>query len=143
MKYNSFLNVGKIMAGNKSININTSINTSTIKIDVPTMKLSIQDYHLNYHVKLNNQLKTLENELDELDKNILDLENKNAVLNVMLNNKFGTNINTKNDKLNNEKFLLNTRTISHIKSKKETIQGIIEKTNIYNEKNKILYSKTI
>jgi hypothetical protein len=125
MNYDVFLKLGNVMVENK---IYTFIFEDAIK-------LPIEECKIRYELKLNQQLVELSVELDELETNIIDLENKNKILNIFLNNKFGKSINYKMHSLNSEKLRVNEHTLLHINEYKQLLEEIIERIIHYKTNN--------
>lgn len=125
MNYDVFLKLGNLMVENKMY----------IFIFEDAIKLPIEEYKIRYELKLNQQLVELRVELDELEMNIIDLENKNKILNIFLNNKFGKSINYKMHSLNSEKLRVNEYTLLHINEYKKLLEQILEKITHYKTNN--------
>jgi len=118
-----FVKLGKLV---ESQNVELSMSTKH--------NLTLKELTDRYRLRLDEQLRSLKKELDELELNIARLYQKNSVLHIMLDEKFGKRINKKLYDLNIEKVHLNETTISHLQYKKEQILKTIEKTNIYKSK---------
>ncbi len=121
-----FLKLGKLMVDNKYINNlpqKSSINN-----------FNIQEYKINYELKLNQQLVSLKLEIDDIDNNICDIECNNNTLNIFLNNKYEKHTNYKMYKLNKNKLDMNNNILEHLIEKKKILEQIVKRIEIYKYK---------
>uniref|UniRef100_A0A6C0E236 Uncharacterized protein n=1 Tax=viral metagenome TaxID=1070528 RepID=A0A6C0E236_9ZZZZ len=92
---------------------------------------SLEELSQRYQTRLEEQLVSLNNKLVELEINISELEQKNNVLSILLDAKFGKRVNHKMQTLNTEKMVLNEKTITHLRIKKEELIKTIKQTIAY------------
>lgn len=109
-------------------------NKGHLIFDKSISNLSIEEYKKRYDLNLSEQLVLLNKDLSEFDANIIELENKNRLLEIIIDKKLGKRINNEMYILNNEKIRLNETTILHLQMKKEELLKTIEKTNMYKRK---------
>lgn len=126
---NPFIKLGKLMS-------QTDQQSHHVELVVYLNPISVDELRERYDMRLNEQLGSLNKELTELETNIAELEQKNNVLSLLLDEKFGKRVNKKKQILNAEKIQLNETTIAHLRYKKEQLIKTIEKTIMYKDKNK-------
>ena len=129
---NPFLKLGKLMCQTQSQNVEASSS-------VFPNPISVEYLAKRYELRLDEQLTSLNKELAGLETDIAELEHKNNILSILLNETFGKRVKNKTQLLNAEKIQRNETTITHLRSKKEQIIKTIEKTNMYKNNNQIKF----
>jgi predicted RNase H-like nuclease (RuvC/YqgF family) len=84
--------------------------------------VSLEELRERYHARLEQQQQSLEKELKDLETNIIELQQKNNVLRIMLDEKLGKRVNHKMYNINSEKIRLNESTITHLQSTREQVR---------------------
>ena len=112
-----FVKLGKLMQENKE---------GQFLLDNTVLKLSKEVYKDRYNSKLSEELCLLNIEISQLERDITELENKNKLLTIITDKKFGKRINNHTHFVNNEKIRLNETTIEHLQLKKYHMLEIIK-----------------
>lgn len=122
---NPFVTLGKRMAQTYTDDFPCSSESESLSVT------SLEELSQRYQIRLEEQLVSLHNKLVELETNISELEQKNNVLSILLDAKLGKRVNYKMQTLNTEKMVLNEKTMTHLRIKKEELIKAIKQTIAY------------
>ena len=130
---NPFVKLGKLMVETQSQNV------EPFPLSVFPNPSSVEELAKRYDMRLDEQLFSFNKELAELETNIAELEQKNNILSILHDERFGKRVNNKTQRLNAEKIQRNETTITHLRSKQEQIIKAIEQTIMYKNKNQLKF----